>query len=69
MEHSDEEYEYLHNEENNSPHKKKNVITRGITVMKRVIRVRDKGVKYEVGPCFVKKSIIYVFVLLDICTY
>ncbi|WJX73165.1 hypothetical protein P8452_56977 [Trifolium repens] len=53
---SDEENDCPLDEENDSPnneekdaHNEENEITRGITIMKKVIRARDKGIKYEVG--------------------
>jgi len=58
MESSDEDMDYdPDNEESDSHNNEKNSteheITRGITLMKKVIRARDKGVKYEVVQQFV----------------
>jgi len=59
MKYSDEDMDYdpdneesdsLINEGNNSIERE---ITRGITLMKNVIRARDKGVKFEVVQQFV----------------
>ncbi|WJX73029.1 hypothetical protein P8452_56855 [Trifolium repens] len=59
----DEENDCPLDEENDSPnneekdaHNEENEITRGITIMKKVIRARDKGIKYEnfpegISPC------------------
>jgi hypothetical protein len=56
----DEENDYPLDEENDSPnneekdaHNERNEITRGITIMKKVIHARDKGIKYEVDHYFV----------------
>jgi len=58
MEYYDEDKDYdpdkeesdSHNDENNSTHHE---ITRGITLIKNVIRERVKGVKYKVVQQFV----------------
>jgi hypothetical protein len=57
---SDEENDCPLDEENDSPnnekkdaHNEENEITRGITIKKKVIRARDKGIKYEVDQYFV----------------
>jgi hypothetical protein len=41
------------NNEKKDAHNEENEITRGITIKKKVIRARDKGIKYEVDQYFV----------------
>jgi len=58
MEYYDEDKDYDSDNEESDSHNDENYsigheITRGITLMKKVIRASDKGVKYEVVQQFV----------------